>query len=571
MSSALAEGVCNGRARHVAPPPPPRSRARRTAVAVGLLLLTLSVLAGGGAGCTRGPMVIPAELRKPIDRGVVEYPAEYQLERFITNLTAPSAMAFDTERNALLVAESGTGGDEPRILSFNLDDGTTARVYPQGKQFLGFRTIPFRMYGPIGGMTVRDGTIYVSHRDENDMGVISAVTYDGTGTTVIAGLPAQGDYGVTDLVFGPDGRLYFGVGSATNSGVVGLDNWAVGWVRQHPGVADRPYAPGGSIRLRGFRLTTPNPAAGLFTGSEEAVTGPFQPFGVSYRGRILGSDKPNAAIYSVQPTGGIAEDLRIEAHGIRYPLGLAFNRFDRLYASNQGMQLRGTRPVKDDPDTVLWIRPRAEKWYGWPDYGADLSPITEERFQPRPELIRRSGYTELNFLVDHGGGLNPPDDTDQDDLVRAKFLSQSGAAKMTFVPRDTPFGDFGDQLIVALSGDRAPFATSGKKLTGPIGGKVVRLDIDDDNKVVHDFIRNTAGVPRSKSRDGNPDMLERPTDVKVGPDGYLYVLDFGRLQMRGGRERVTARTGQVFRLRPPAPATTTAPSEAESAEVGHTE
>jgi glucose/arabinose dehydrogenase len=529
---------------------------------------------GAGGGCGRGPGIIPAELRKPIDRALVEFPADYVLERFITNLTAPTAMAFDKDRNALLVAESGAGGREPRILGFDLADGTTFTVYPQGKQFLGFRTIPFRMYGPVGGMTVRDGSVYVSHRDRTGMGVISALGYDGNGTTVVAGLPAQGDHGVTDLVFGPDGRLYFGVGSATNSGVVGLDNWAAGWVQRHPKVADEPYVPtSGSMRLRGFRMTTPNPAAGLFTGDVQSVTGAYQPFGVSYRGRIptAAGGKPNAAIYSVQPTGGIANELRVEAHGIRHPLGLAFNRFDRLYATNQGMQLRGTRPVKDDVDSVLWIRPRAGKWYGWPDYGADLSPVTDERFQPPAEMIRRTGYSELNFLVDHEGELAAPDDTDQDDLVRARFPSLSGAAKRTFVPHDdeTSFDEFGGQLIVALSGDRAPFATSGnRRFKGPVGYKVVRVDVDDDVKVVHDFIRNTAGVPRSRTRTRNPDMLERPIDVKVGPDGYLYVLDFGRLKMRGGKERPVGRTGQVFRLRPPGGATTApaeAPAEPEAA------
>lgn len=533
-------------------------------------LLLAALLLAAVAGCGRGPGIIPVELRKPIDRAIVEFPADYELERFVTNLTAPSAMAFDTARNALLVAESGAGGREPRILGFGLGDGSTFTVYPQGRQFLGLRSIPFRMYGPIGGMTVRDGTIYVSHRDKRDLGVISAVTYEGTGSTVVGGLPARGDYGVTDVIFGPDGRLYFGVGAATNSGVVGLDNWAVGWVQRHPEVADRPFVP---VRLRGSKFFTNNPRAGLFTGSELAITAPDQPFGVYYRTRIGAAPdhKPNAAIYSVNPTGGIAEDLRVEAHGIRYPLGLAFSRFDRLYASNQGMQLRGTRPVKDDPDTVLQIPAGSKRWLGWPDFTADLAPVTDEAFQPLKlpglsDYLRRTGNTELTFLMEHGGELNAPDQIDRDTLVRGTFQSQSGAAKMTFVPQESAFGEYGDQLLVALSGDRAPFATMGRKpKDGPLGGKVVRLDVDPgSNKVVHDFIRNTAGVPRSKAGDANPDMLERPADVKVGPDGSLYVLDFGRLAMRGGKERITPRTGQVFRLRTSAATTTTAPVETDA-------
>jgi hypothetical protein len=67
---------------------------------------------------------------------------------------------------------------------------------------------------------------------------------------------------------------------------------------------------------------------------------------------------------------------------------------------------------------------------------------------------------------------------------------------------------------------------------------------------VHDFIRNTAGIPRSLAPGDKPELLERPIDVKVGPDGFIYVLDFGKADYRTGRPSVTARTGQVFRLLP---------------------
>ena len=544
-----------------------QSAIRNPQFAIALLLLTVFLAV---PGCGRGPRILPAELRRPIDRSVLERPAEFDVERFVESLTAPSAMAFDLDKNALLVAESGTDGREPRILGFDLSDGSTFRVYPQGKRFLGFATIPFRMYGPIGGMAVRDGVIYVSHRDADGMGVISTVGYDGKGKTVIAGLPAQGDYGVTDLEFDNDGRLYFGVGAATNSGVVGLDNWQAGWVQKHPKLADRLYTPAdASARLLGSKFFTNNPGAGLFSGSELAITAPFQPFGEFTRSRIQGpaDAKANAAIFSIRPTGGVAApDFRIEAHGIRYPAGLVFDpRLNQLFATNQGMEYRGTRPVKDDPNVVLRV-PLAgpqgpPRWWGWPDFSADLRPITDERFQPDDvEMLRRTGYTELNPLLEHNqrtpGGeqqFRAPDDADRDLYVRAVFPALSGAAKMTLLPAkgQGPFGVFdGRSLVVALSGDRAPYATSGKKLKHPVGFKVVRVaDLDSDAKAVHDFLRNTAGVPRHLAGN-NPEMLERPIDVKIGPDSYLYVLDFGRLDPRGGKKRVKPGTGQVFRMLP---------------------
>ena len=61
----------------------------------------------GRVGSGRPAAIIPAELRKPIDRSVVEFPADTQFERYISNLDSPSAMAFDAPKDTLLIAESG--------------------------------------------------------------------------------------------------------------------------------------------------------------------------------------------------------------------------------------------------------------------------------------------------------------------------------------------------------------------------------------------------------------------------------------------------------------------------------
>jgi glucose/arabinose dehydrogenase len=534
-----------------------RSAIRNPQSAIALFLL-LFVVCATLPGCARPPEIITAERRGPIDRSLVEYPANTQLERYVQYLTAPTAIAFDPQKNLLLVAESGADGSEPQILGLNTVDGSRITIYPRGKVLGPFRSNPFRMYGPIGGMAVRDGVIYVSHRDKNDFGVISTVTYDGKGKTVVAGLPAQGDYGVTDLAFSRDGRLYFGVGSATNSGVVGLDNMESGWPQKHPRVADKPYvpisAPDQSILLRGLRFFTVDPRAGLFTNTERAVTAPYQPFGEYQRSRVDAArdGKPNSALYSIDPSGGIGQDLKIEAYGIRLPAGLAFLPdldVSRPYVTNQGMEPRGTRPVWNDPDVVLQI-PFDQKNFGVFDYSTDLVPVSDRRFQPpNPEVIRSTGYTEVTPLVDQ---FRPPNTTDKDSIVRAQFESLSGATKMAFVPEDSPLRDFRRQLVVAEMGPRLPFAIerSAAPLKKVPGHKVVRFNAESDQKVVYDMIRNTAGVPRSQTAANRPELLERPIDVKFGPDGFMYILDFGKADYRNGRPNVTPRTGQIYRLLP---------------------
>ena len=127
-------------------------------------------------------------------------------------------------------------------------------------------------------------------------------------------------------------------------------------------------------------------------------------------------------------------------------------------------------------------------------------PITEPRFQPKGDqlkLLVKSGYREISNLIDHnasnnGEGLQAP----FTGLLQATFPSLSGAGRFDFVPNHGPLRGFEGQVIVPLAGDRAPFATSGKKLNAPIGFKLVRVDLAKNQ--VHDFISNAKGGPASR-------------------------------------------------------------------------
>jgi len=507
-------------------------------------------------GCARGPRLLDSAERKVIDRSIVEYPNDLALTPYVGGLTAPVGIAFESQdgayKDALLLAE---GGKTPRVYGFK-PDGEQFWIYPKTTQ-IPFFGDPFRLHGPIGGIALHKGLIYVSHRDETGMGVITVFDYEGKHSTVVADLPARGDYGVTDLAVHPtNGRLYFGVGAATNSGVVGLDNWDAGWVENYPDFADRPLT---NLKLNGYRFTTPNPRGGLFGGDDIAVTAPLQAFGDSRQLRIPASpvSKPSAAVYSVNLEGG---DLRVEAHGIRLARGLVFNEFGNLFVTNNGMELRGTRPVKDDPDVVLRVPLGGQIWYGWPDFSTDLSAISESRFQPPQQMIVRTGYPELASVLDHeSSGLIAPD---RNTLLRAVFAPLSGAAKMTFVPDNAASGfkPFAGSLVVTLYGDRAPFATSGHAMTGPQGYSVKRVDLD--TKRVTDFVFNTRQLPAHLIKDKDRVSMERPIDAKFGPDGALYIVDYGYMELRNGEERVQSKTGRIYRLGPiPAPTTKPAPVE----------
>jgi glucose/arabinose dehydrogenase len=517
-------------------------------------------------GCQTGPQILPEAQQKVIDRDIVEYPPEVQLTVFAKGLTGATAFTFDNDegeyKGSIIIAEGGRGGHAAKIYGFK-PDGTYFDIYPKGRlaklaqlepiQKLPFDIGrgPFELDGPIGGIVATGGKIFVTHRDRDGRGRLTAFNYDGTHFTVDGDFPAEGDYGMTDVAVRSDGRIFFGLGSMTNSGVVGLDNFKIGWVKDHPQACDLPPT---KLKLLGLRFDTHNPFAGLFGPDDTAVTAPFSPFDRSNQIRIdaAPNGKPTGAIYSVSPDGG---DRQLEATGLHNPRGLAFSGYT-LYFTDDGMEMRGTRPVKNDPDALLKLV--GGTWYGFPDYSRNLYPIggSNPSFQPPPEMIIRSGYPELAPVIDLvESGLTPPDQN-RDTLLRATFPSLSGAAGLDIVPSDGPFRAYRGDAIIALGGDRAPWATSGVPLKEPVGYKVVRVDPDVSNGPVYDFVRNTRGLPAHLLGHDANNALERPVDVKVGPDGAIYILDFGPMRVENGREKIPNGAGRIFRLGPPRVPTT---------------
>jgi hypothetical protein len=99
------------------------------------------------------------------------------------------------------------------------------------------------------------------------------------------------------------------------------------------------------------------------------------------------------------------------------------------------------------------------------------------------------------------------------------------------------------------------------RLAAPVGYKVVRVDMK--NRVVVDFAVNRIEGPASKLPHSG---FERPSDCEFGPDGALYVTDWGEIDIapEAGGVRMQAGTGTLWRIRrtgaaagdrPPKPAT----------------
>jgi hypothetical protein len=81
------------------------------------------------------------------------------------------------------------------------------------------------------------------------------------------------------------------------------------------------------------------------------------------------------------------------------------------------------------------------------------------------------------------------------------------------------------------------------------GFQVEAVDLRSGRRTI--FARNRGSGPAlPASRLDLEDGFERPVDVKVGPDGLVYVLDFGVFEPTAKAAQVLPKTGKVFRVEP---------------------
>jgi hypothetical protein len=192
--------------------------------------------------------------------------------------------------------------------------------------------------------------------------------------------------------------------------------------------------PGASIRLTGQNFISKNVLSQA--ALDQAVTGAFSPFGVPTkpRERIKGIVKASGSILRANPDGS---QLELVAWGLRNPFRIKFDRRNRLFAANHGMDERGIRPIANSPDEFHRIRPGV--WYGWPDYTGGY-PITLPRFKPE-------GKPQPTFLLAEHPML-PPHPV-------ATFAPHSAIMGFDF-NYDPAFGPVG-QVFIAEFGSEAPW------------------------------------------------------------------------------------------------------------------
>ncbi|WP_420459975.1 T9SS type A sorting domain-containing protein [Neolewinella sp.] len=401
---------------------------------------------------------------------------------------------------------------------------------------------PGMLAPPFTDVVYHDSLLYLAHRQMGEngylVGAYSRFSPDNpmnTFETILTNLPSTGDHSNNTLVFGPDGRAYFGQGSATNSAVVGADN--ADWVAEAPDFHEMAPV---DLVLNGSEFTARVPTS--VDPDSNAVTAPYRPFdsGAIDSGLVIPAVTPadpmndyiigNGTVYSFDPEADdVAGSLRLEAWGLRNPFGLGFDAEDstRLFVSNNGTDIRGragdpnepfdtatfvlvgNRPVANDHDDLFELTVGGEvEFFGWPEFfhdtttlearGADSSifcdsPVLEQDDCPgfifassfRDSLTVDPVFSDMGPNVSVTGFTASVSDSFgyRNDL----FVTESGS----FGPQTGIFRYTGYRVtrVDASSGARSPFIVNEGSTAEEL------LDAEGFNKPVADmFIGDTLAI-----------------------------------------------------------------------------
>jgi glucose/arabinose dehydrogenase len=433
-------------------------------------------------------------------------PEGYVAEVVASGFNTPVHCSFD-EEGYCYVIESGHKIDAvPRILKVDPQTGAWETFYtlPEDKWIKG---------AAVTGACWHKGVLYVMNTD-----TLMRIGPDKQAEEIVTGLAGRGDHQSNHPIVGPDEKIYFGQGCATNCGVVGADNFGFEWLTKSPEVSDVPAK---DVTLAGRNYTARNVLGNIL---ETVETGAYVPFGTpTHPGQVIkGNVKCNGSILRCDLDGS---NLEVVAWGLRNPYGLAFREDGQLFATEHGMDERGVRYIVDDPDDFYEIK--EGEWYGWPDFASGIrldDPYWGEGGHGREPVLAEFPNPD------------PP-------KPFASFQTHAASNGFDFC-RDADFGFKGD-AFVACFGDLAPITTI-TKATVPAGFKVMRVDMKTGQ--VFDFAVNKSTGPASKLYHGG---FERPSHCQFGPDGNLYIVDFGTIHIAPERGAIRQQigTGTLWRIR----------------------
>jgi glucose/arabinose dehydrogenase len=385
-----------------------------------------------------------------------------------------------------------------------------------------------------------------THNGNNNSSRISTVNpMTGQFTPFITNLPT-GDHPTEQLAF-KDGWIYWSQGSTTNSGVVGLDNG---------GGANQSDIPCQDITL-----------------SQNVFISSLSPFVATSGYSPFGKQQPGATIpaffnsFTGQVRQGVCDGAILRAQlsnssniqafswGYRNPYAIRFPPADHPLAGGllvgvDGEDERGARPTNGVPDRLELARQNPDgspDYHGWPDRFAFL-PSSQAVFNPvggpADDLCQSPPNSPFPACI--------PDVLANDVPVAdvLAFPPQQITAPLAIEGADSSFTgiDFVPDAFVTdpvrpgavlytLEGD---FGFSAPNATPPapeIGHEVKLVNFNQVSGSplalrIQNFARNPPGMEQAFIVP-NLNGFNRPLNVRFGPDGCAYVVDYGAVRDLG--------------------------------------
>ena len=448
----------------------------------------------------------------------VNLPRGYNLEKVVDGLNFPTSLTWDEDKNMYVVEAGGGFLPEPspaRILK--VSKGRADEIVNLSNK---------NVVAPVVGLTYYNNAFYITHRADDQTGAVSRVSKDGSAINqILSGfLDGGSEHPLNSVQMGPDGRMYLCVGPAGNSAVMGPD--IAPFINRKPSLhttsAKDLVLLGKNFKSEDFRT--------LHKLDDSVLTGAYMPFGTpSTPGQIIhGTNKPGGSIVSFDPANAEGT-LETVAYGLRNVIGVTWNKEGEMFAAVNGYDVRGSRPVKDLFDATYLIKKGT--WYGYPDYSLTGEPLTDPTFDSDDKLqaeIFVNGVSQgknLGFVIDHAAsGLTAPDKN----LIVGLHPFHSSPSLLDVAP--SGWGVYTGHLFVAEWGDLTP--PTDPAITR-VGYRIV--EINPHTKQVVPFLSNVSGLPGSEQGKAGK-VLERPFDVKFGPDGAMYIVDYGQVKINLARK-----------------------------------
>ncbi len=428
--------------------------------------------------------------------------------------------------------------------------------------------------GPALGLAfehgLSGGTLFGTDSNQGVRGAVSGsgnntsrvVTIDLGANAVnpfITGLPT-GDH-PTELIIVKDGYIYWSQGSATNAGVTGHDNGGGG--NQHDIACQNVQLSNNTFDSGDGHFTSGYSNHG--TARPLAVVPAFED--ATDRGMCTG------AILRAPTRGNAQKHVEPVSWGYRNPFGLRFAPKDHalkggLFVTENGEDERGARPTNNAPDRLALAQMNPDgtpDYHGWPDRFGFLDS-TQAVFNPQggpgDDLCNPTG-TPGNATT---FPACKPVVISLDTPVRHVFdhFPQPPVAPLALEPSDVAAvgPDFAPDSFTgrvvkkgaALVGREGDFGFSPGNGEPEAGHDIELVNFSEPDEPLQLYLSRFAyncrkanqhhdpdGSPRCKDAAGNDASedqafasqvrgINRPIQVLFGPDGALYLVDYGAVR-----------------------------------------